>query len=132
MLKVVESQLPTDRCMDVQNPKDNVGSTPLHCAASKGQLSVCKLFLNIIDKEDCNKNTRNKFEVTPLHFAEQNGHLPILEIFGNNLEDLKVKNKNKFTPLHFAAYNGYLVVAKILLKKMKIKNPKEVQGVCPK
>ena len=49
------------------NPQDHNDNTPLHFAAEKGYLNICKLIMQNVYVYD--KNPENNFGVTPLHLA---------------------------------------------------------------
>ena len=59
-----------------KNPPSNTGCTPLHNAATKGNIDVCKLILDNVS----NKNPKDKKKVTPLHDAAAVGHLDICKL----------------------------------------------------
>ena len=56
------------------------GLTPLHYAAMRGQLEMCKLILEMVD----NKNPRTHHAIygkwTPLDWAEENGHFEVCRL----------------------------------------------------
>ena len=54
--------------MNVKNPQNFNGDTPLHIAASKGYFAICKLILQNVS----NKNPSNNFGSTPLMIAKEN------------------------------------------------------------
>ena len=58
-----------------KNPKNNVGSTPLHLAAQSGHLDICKIIIDNIDDVSPEDNNGR----TPLYIAAQNGHLGIFK-----------------------------------------------------
>ena len=57
--------------LDMENPGDKNGFTPLHSAAHGGHLNVFKF---IIDKV-MDKNPANTTGISPLHLAASKGHL---------------------------------------------------------
>ena len=59
-----------------KNPENADGITPLHLAAEKGNLELCKLIVqNVTDKSPLNHN-----QETPKDLAYQNGHMHLYEI----------------------------------------------------
>lgn len=88
---------------------DNKGNTPLHIAASKGNLEICNLFikhrsafrlLNFVNSDD----------QTPFHLAAEEGYIKIYELFHECFKyttylSLLIDDRNR-TPLHLAALNG--------------------------
>ena len=83
-----------------KNPRNHfVGTTPLHLAARRGHLEVCKLIIEFIE----NKNSQNKWNGTPLHEAAGYGHLQVCKLIIENIEDKNPKNNLGDTPLHLAA-----------------------------
>ncbi len=83
--------LPVDHCF----PKFG---TPLHVAASKGNLEVVKLLL----QRGANINTANSAGNTPLHLAVLNGHKEIVEFLVEEKADINKMNNNGQTVLHCA------------------------------
>ena len=61
-----------------KNPGTGKGQTPLHVAADRGQLEICRLILDIVEE----KNPANLKEgATPLHLAATQGHLEVCKLF---------------------------------------------------
>ena len=63
--------------IDDKNPADIDGITPLHIAAKKGHLDVCKLIIPKIR----NRNPRDKLGFTPKIFAEWVKQWEIVDLF---------------------------------------------------
>ena len=62
------------------NPGTGKGQTPLHVAADRGQLEICKLVINNVE----DKNPPNLKEgATPLHLAATQGHVEICKFILN-------------------------------------------------
>ena len=63
-----------------KTPGDMYGLTPLHFAAMRGQLEMCKLILEMVD----NKNPRTPHAIygkwTPLDWAEESGHFEVCRL----------------------------------------------------
>ena len=106
--------------------------TPLHMAAKKGHLEVCKLFIKKLE----NKNPEDCKGLTPLSCAVEAGQFEICQYIISNLA-----NKNPgstrgvvargVTPLHLAAEKGHLRIFKYISKKLEDKNPRDVEGRTP-
>jgi len=111
---------------DVRN---NIGDTPLHCAAKGGHESTMAELLRAADElcaEDEPNETRharvrayvnamNTRRCTPLHFAaELDRILPMIVLLYVGAEPCPKKGVD--TPLHFAASGGYVNTMKVLIK----------------
>ena len=105
--------------VEQKNPRDHKGETPLHLAAKKGHLDVCKLIVesmlnknieNIqghtptdsvaINGQICeliNVNPMNNLGQTPFHLAEQSGNLKVCEYFISLVEKEKNEQGNHNT-----------------------------------
>ena len=81
------------------NPTDRRNNTPLHWAAVKGQLEVCKFIIANVD----NKNPSNNYGRTPLHGAANSGHVKVCQLLMENVEDKNPSNSRGNTSLHDAA-----------------------------
>jgi ankyrin repeat protein len=92
--------------------QDVGGHSPLHLAASRGQLSVVMLLL----EAGANKNVRNKYGNTPLHFAASSGQLSVVTLLLEAGANMNVRNKHGTTPLHSAALSGQLSMVTLLLE----------------
>ena len=68
-----------------KNPKDFTGETPLHRAAKKGDLPICRLIIEHLP----DKNPRNFLESgdTLLHWAAKKGHLSLCKLIIKNVQD---------------------------------------------
>ena len=109
-----------------QNPSDDRQRTPLHYAASHGNLEICKM---IIEKVDNPNPLSDLFysDNTPLHLAARKGHLEICKLI---VENSKVVNKNPRniggeTPLHFASDYGHFEICQLLIDIIEEKNPRD-------
>ena len=112
---------------DNKNPKNSWKETPLHFAASKGHLKICKY---IVDKVE-DKNPKNILGRTPLHYAAIIGHLEVFLLIMPKIQDKNPYDTNKFTPLHHAAFHGHLPICKYILDNVGDKNPKTILGKTP-
>ena len=70
------------------NVKDDIGYTPLHCAALYGQLEVCKMLIDA----GADVDAKTKTDSTPLSFAASKGHLEICELLLDAGADVNAKN----------------------------------------
>ena len=98
--------------------EDEMGRVPLHWAAEKGQLQLCKRILEV--SKHSKNNPQDKYGVTPLHLAAQNGNFPIYQLISENLMDFYYcKNPSDFcgtTPLHLAAKNGHFILCTSIIE----------------
>uniref|UniRef100_A0A671NGT5 Serine/threonine-protein phosphatase 6 regulatory ankyrin repeat subunit B-like n=1 Tax=Sinocyclocheilus anshuiensis TaxID=1608454 RepID=A0A671NGT5_9TELE len=79
--------------------KDKRGYTPLHAAASNGQIAVVKRLLSLAVEID----EANAFGNTALHVACFNGQDAVVSELINYGANVSQPNNKGFTPLHFAA-----------------------------
>ena len=68
-----------------QNPKAFLGWTPLHFAAQKGHIKICKLILENITE----KNPANMCRQTPKSLAIENGHEEIAELIDDAMKEFQ-------------------------------------------
>lgn len=122
------------------------GNTPMHAAASSGQASVVKMFIDLgfdIDtpnghrstplhlaclngqdvvvhellKSGAKVNIANEKGCTPLHLAAKSTHGALsLELLVNNGANVNVQDKNGKTPLHMTAVHGRFTRSQKLLQ----------------
>lgn len=113
-----------------RNPKNSIGSTPLHVASRIGHFDIVKLILDSIKGE---KNPQDNFDYTPLHEAIISGHLEIVKLILDSIEEEKnPQNQLGMTPLHFASRNGHLDIVRLLLDRNEgEKNPQNEYGNTP-
>ena len=110
-----------------KNPRNTWKETPLHFAASKGHLKICKY---IVDKVE-DKNPKCIKGRTPLHYAAIRGHLEVCLLIMAKIQDKNPYDVYKFTPLHYAAFHGHLPICKYILDNVGNKNPKTILGKTP-
>ncbi len=86
----------------------------LHCAASKGNLSLVKLLIK--DKEHVNK--LNNYGITALHCAAEKGFIDIVKCLVSSGADIHIRGGevSKNTPLLLAYWNGHLELVEYLVK----------------
>ena len=114
---------------NVENNINGAGLTPLHYAASKGNLLICQLIISNVS----DKNPRNPRGLTPLHTAAFNGHLSVCELLINNTKDKNphVSGILQGTPLHFASQKGHYGICELILEHAVIKNPMDDNFTTP-
>lgn len=95
------------------NSKDIHGNTPLHYAASKGNIEVVEMILQKGVKVDADGN----YGFTPLHVAVGQGHWDIVFKLLGAGADPNAKSEEKSTPLHFAAERNDLKLLKLLKER---------------
>ncbi|USN50942.1 MAG: ankyrin repeat domain-containing protein [Myxococcales bacterium] len=107
------------------NVKDAYGFTPLHLAASAGQIEVIEALIKSgaeVDEQDDQGNTA-------LHLAivrkEKDAVIALLE--GGANPNIK-ENSNSFTPLHLAASAGQIEVIEALIKSRAEVDEQDDQG----
>lgn len=79
--------------------RDSRGRTPLHAAASHGQINQVKLFL----ERGANIAAQDNVGGTPLHLAASGGHKEIVELLLARGADVNAVDQGGSTPLHGAA-----------------------------
>ena len=110
------------------NPNNDSGDeTPLHTAASNGNLEICKLLIESIE----NKSPRCSHGHTPLHHAAENGKIEVFKLIFDNVQEKEPTDNEGRTPLHTAAKHGHLEVCKFLIGESEIKNPRDKKGWTP-
>jgi ankyrin repeat protein len=99
------------------NARTPGGNTPLHYAASTGEVATAKVLLArgaAIDPQD--GAAWGGEGDTPLHRASLLGHLPMCRLLVESGADLE-KRGDAWTPLHSAAIHGDLEMAEYLISK---------------
>jgi len=89
------------------------GSTPLHCAASKGHVTVANILIDhgaLLDE----KNLQGQ---TPLHCATAQKRPDMATLLVNRGSNVNVVNGGNLLPLHYAASEGLLDIVKLLVAK---------------
>ena len=114
-------------CGGCQKSGCNEVIAPLHMAAKKGHLEVCKLFIKKLE----NKNPGDCKGLTPLSYAVEEGQYEICQYIISNLDNKNPGNKKGVTPLHLAAGKGHLKILKHISKKLDDKSPRDNDGRTP-
>ena len=109
------------------NSKDSDGSTPLHCAADCGHITIVEHLLN----KGADINAIEVHGSTPLHFAAKSGHTNIVEYLLNWGAEVNAKEVHGSTPLHFAAVSGHANIAEYLLNWGAEVNSRDASGMTP-
>ena len=99
-----------------------VNSTPLHEAASNGNLECVKILL----ERGANHKSNNWWRITPLHKAAHHGHEEIAQLLIARGVNLDAADSEGRTPLHEAASEGHKEVVQTLIECGA--NPKVVTG----
>ncbi|QQK46177.1 Ankyrin repeat-containing protein, putative [Penicillium digitatum] len=87
------------------------GNTPLHQAASYGQLPIVRLLL----ARGADRRSVNTLGKTPLHLAAELGDLEMVQTLSNDRSVINMQDKSGSTALHLAAMAGHHGVVQILL-----------------
>ena len=98
------------------NPRDWLGNTLLHKAATGGHLAICELIIdNLTDK-----NPEDFNGITPLHWAAHYGHLSICQLIMRNCDEKNPKGHMGDTPFYFAARMGQVKICKFFIENLPI------------
>ena len=115
-------------------PNSSDLETPLHQAADRGNLEICKLIIGETqDMAEIGQKT-HLMGRTPLHVAAEYPNPITLEIFKlifDNVQDKEPKDKEGSTPLHYAAKYGNLEVCRLIIGETDNKNPMNSVGWTP-
>ena len=116
--------------IDIKNPADNEGWTPLHLAAFNGHLDFCQMIIEQIDYNHLANNDKTEEEWTPLHWAVHKGHVDVCRLIitkaditnpifenGNTLLEFAVAN-----PTFHRQYSESAEICKLLLENIRDKN----------
>ena len=131
-------ELFNDILQNVENkfPTDGHGRTTLHHAASKDHLQIYESIVTVngkISSHLINVNIEFCPNPTPLHVAATNNSLEICRFIVQNNQDYSkwAITTNGNTPLHNAAWRGHIEIYKIIMAKVKDKNPRDHLGRTP-
>lgn len=113
-----------------RNPKDNLGTTPLHQFARSCDDPKAMEFM-IHHTSD--PNPKDKKGWTPLHWAARKGHLGNVKVLMHFIRgDKNPRDNCGVTPLHAAVKSNRLELVKFLLANIEDeKNPKACNGSTP-
>jgi len=111
------------------NEQNNVLEwTPLHCAASEGQVESLKL----LHKAGALLDLKNKEGCSPIHVAAGKNNLSILtELIerGAHIDD--TDSKSNWTPLHYASFQNQIEAVEWLVKHGAKPGAKDKHGFTP-
>jgi ankyrin repeat protein len=96
-----------------QMPRDKLGRTPLHYAASR---EVAEFLL----QNNAHVNDLDNDGKTPLHYAVLNGRTDVVEVLLENGADVNAKDAFSNTPLKLAFANGRIRIAKMLIERAEV------------
>ena len=138
IMENVKNKNPFNPCMDYcflsyKPPHDELccrKTTPLHIAARKGHIDVCRLILENTDhKIPTDDVSGSLVGNTPFHLAAENGHIAICQLLIENrqinFEDTNPRGCNGLTVFHIAAANGHLEICKLIVKTAIIEKLEE-------
>ena len=90
--------------------------TPLHSAARKGNIEICRLLLG-------DPRVKDIFEgeevLNPLHFACMSKSREVCELFLTNGADAVLKSRAGYTALHVASFVGSEEICELLIESGK-------------
>ncbi|XP_055595425.1 uncharacterized protein LOC129746031 [Uranotaenia lowii] len=110
-LKLVDTMIRKDP--SVLKSKTITNETPLHRAAARGNLDICK----ILFENECALNALDKWGQTPLHKASLNGHVQAVEFLLDQEADIDCRDSKNQSAVYLAACEGYAEVVELLASK---------------
>ncbi|KAL3069171.1 hypothetical protein niasHT_034401 [Heterodera trifolii] len=109
--------------------KQNIIS-PLHFAAQKGNLALCKLL--VAKGAKVNQRSKDKRGIVPLHIACGNGHLSIVKFFLESAgADIESTDSDGDTALFYALLEDKLYVGQYLISKGARTDRTDKNGISP-
>lgn len=96
------------------NKKDDLGFTPLHIAAQRGNHELVK---HLASYPRAEVNARDKNQRTPLHLAVANVCMPAINALLDAGAGINLRDRDGQTALHFAAYSSDLEVYHALIDR---------------
>ena len=129
-----------DQSYGYKNPTDDTGFTPLHFAAEKGFILICKLILEDIKDVDALFFQHTIGLETPFYLAATHGHIELCQwiiekLFEKYPDDIERRETLLHLPeysdkiaLFEAASNGHVAVCNLILAHVEDKNPKDTNG----
>ncbi|XP_060065428.1 uncharacterized protein LOC132545757 [Ylistrum balloti] len=91
---------------------DKEGRTPLHFAAVKGFVEVCKFLVG----HGCPLNEQDSMGYTAIHRAASQGHTEVIRHLLEEGGSADTQDEHGNTALHEAAWNGYSAALELLIK----------------
>ncbi|HKX62670.1 MAG TPA: ankyrin repeat domain-containing protein, partial [Verrucomicrobiae bacterium] len=121
---------------DLINTPNPASFTPLHTAASKGQLVVARFLLDsgaLLDQQTLplTSGVGPVRGQTPLALACDAGHKAMAEFLLSRGANPNSVNQARDTPLHLAAKKGFVSVAEVLIRNKAQVDPKNAEGDTP-
>ena len=104
-----------------------VKSSPMHIAAERGNLALCRHIVGRIE----DKNPKDLFGQTPLHWAAEQGHYQVCKLILENVSDKNPKDHEGVTPFHAAVLSGHFYLCKLIIQNIDNKSPRENFGLTP-
>lgn len=96
------------------NPNERyLDRTPIHLAASKGDVDILKILIDAGAKVD----VRSPHGSTPLESAVLNGHLKVVQMIVEHGANIDSQDSRYYTPLHHATTLNRLEIVKYLVEK---------------
>ena len=80
----------------LQAPRENLQSTPLHCASEFGHVEICRFLLD----NGATVDSRRSDGATPLHLSCKNGHVEVTRLLLSRGADVAAVDNSLKTPLH--------------------------------
>ncbi|CAD1784717.1 similar to Saccharomyces cerevisiae YGR232W NAS6 Proteasome-interacting protein involved in the assembly of the base subcomplex of the 19S proteasomal regulatory particle (RP) [Maudiozyma barnettii] len=115
--------------IDLDILTDDAGWTPVHIAASVGNLPILKELCEREIKPDLDLKTQQG--ITALHLAVSKTHYGIVEYLLANGASTRIKDKKGQLPLHRACAIGSTKMATLLCAKLSPINARDNQGWTP-
>ncbi|MGV8122270.1 MAG: ankyrin repeat domain-containing protein [Candidatus Xenobiia bacterium LiM19] len=109
------------------NINDNIGRSPIHCAAGLGHLGIVEILIS----QGADNNAKDNFGYTPLHCAAKGGYIKTVELLISQCADINERENLGLSPLHWASAEGNIEVAKLLISKGANVNAKDNRGWTP-
>lgn len=100
---------------DLLNARDTDGSTPLHCAAWKGEKEMVAFLLGA-GADVSIHNTNDHWGTTPLHAAAHANQAAIVQLLLDAGADTNAVDMNGNTPMFHTTYHKATAAAKVLAK----------------
>ncbi|KAJ8729439.1 hypothetical protein PYW08_001020 [Mythimna loreyi] len=114
---------------EIVNTPDNSGYTPLHYAARRGHVNICKILLQygaLIDTKT------NSGQATPLLKAAAAGKIETIKFLISSGACVDAQDADGQTALHKAVENKHNDLVNYLMKTFpKLNTMKDIRGHCP-
>jgi len=97
-------------CINQREKKS--GHTPLHKAASIGQIDICTLLI----EKGADVNVKDNLQLTALHLAAYHGHPGVIKLFITKGVNANAQDNNGYTPFIWAIFGKKIKVMEKLIK----------------